>query len=95
MPDPFVVRPRGGAQAHAAPAAVVRRPRHPSLAPLAAYLDDPAVTDLFINGAAGLFVDRGDGPVAAPGWHAGEDEVRDLAVALIALGGRHLDDAKP
>src|SRR6478609_888490 len=31
--------------------------RHPSLVPFAAYLDDPAVTDLFVNGAAGLFVD--------------------------------------
>ncbi|HYP73087.1 MAG TPA: hypothetical protein VEP72_03300, partial [Microbacterium sp.] len=32
--------------------------RHPSLVPFGAYLDDPAVTDLFVNGAAGLFVDR-------------------------------------
>ncbi|MDY0910760.1 TadA family conjugal transfer-associated ATPase [Microbacterium sp. CFBP9034] len=71
------------------------RPRHPSLAPLAAYLDDPDVTDLFVNGGTGLFVDRGSGPVAAADWHAGEDEVRDLAIALIGLGGRHIDDATP
>lgn len=94
MPDPFVVRPRG-AQPLPAPAPVVRQPRHPSLAPLAAYLDDAAVTDVFVNGAAGLFVDRGSGPVAEPDWRAEEDQVRDLAVALIALGGRHLDDASP
>lgn len=72
-----------------------RWPRHPSLAGLEGYLDDPAVTDLFVNGSAGLFVDRGGGPVAEPGWRADEEDVRELAVALISLGGRHIDDAKP
>ena len=69
--------------------------RHPSLVPFAAYLDDPAVTDLFVNGAAGLFVDRGDGVVPAREWRATEQEVRDLAVSLIGYGGRHIDDAAP
>nr|WP_275403189.1 TadA family conjugal transfer-associated ATPase [Microbacterium hibisci] len=63
--------------------------------PFAMYLDDPQVTDLFVNGAAGLFVDRGAGAVAAREWRATEEEVRDLAVALIGLGGRHIDDASP
>jgi len=71
------------------------RPRHPSLEPLEGHLDDPDVTDLFVNGAAGLFVDRGDGPVRDAGWRATDEEVRDLAVALIGLGGRHIDDATP
>src|SRR5688500_1985966 len=75
----------------AAPAAVPV-PRHPVLLPLAPYLDDGAVTDLFINGSAGLFVDRGSGAQAAPEWRATEDDVRDLAVALIGAGGRHIDD---
>lgn len=74
---------------------VPRWPRHPSLAGLEGYLDDPAVTDLFVNGWAGLFVDRGSGPVAEPGWRADEEDVRELAVALISLGGRHIDDASP
>jgi pilus assembly protein CpaF len=69
--------------------------RHPSLAPFAAYLDDPTVTDLFVNGAAGLFVDRGAGAVAAREWRATEEEVRELAVSLIGHGGRHIDDAAP
>src|SRR6187431_2079943 len=69
--------------------------RHPALAPFAAYLEDPDVTDLFVNGGAGLFVDRGAGAVRAPEWRAAEEDVRELAVALIALGGRHLDDAWP
>ena len=71
------------------------RVRHPALAPFAAYLDDPDVTDLFVNGAAGLFVDRGAGAVRASEWRAAEDDVRELAVALIEVGGRHLDDAWP
>ncbi len=69
--------------------------RHAVLAPFAGYLEDPDVTDLFVNGADGLFVDRGTGAVRAPEWRAAEDDVRELAVALIALGGRHLDDAWP
>lgn len=70
-------------------------PRHPALEPLAEFLDDPDVTDIFINGAAGLFVDRGAGAIAVPQWRAAESDVRDLAVALIGLGGRHIDDAAP
>ena len=88
MPDPFVVQPRAGA---AGPA----RPRHAVLAPLSDYLDDPDVTDVFVNGGSGLFVDRGGGAVAVPGWRAAEADVRELAVALIGLGGRHIDDATP
>lgn len=66
-----------------------------ALAPFATHLADPGVTDLFVNGSAGLFVDRGAGVVAVQGWHATEEEVRDLAVDLIGAGGRHLDDASP
>lgn len=69
--------------------------RHPVLQSFGRYLDDPDVTDLFVNGDAGLFVDRGDGPRRVREWHAGESDVRDLAVALIGLGGRHIDDATP
>jgi pilus assembly protein CpaF len=96
MPEPFVVRPRGATTPGPRQAQrVAPRPRHPSLAAVAVYLDDAGVTDLFINGPAGLFVDRGSGPVAAPEWRASEEEVRELAVALIGLGGRHIDDATP
>ena len=68
-------------------------PRHPVLEPLEPFLTDPDVTDVFVNGADGLFVDRGHGAERCSAWRATEEEVRDLAVALIALGGRHLDDA--
>jgi pilus assembly protein CpaF len=75
--------------------AAARAPRHPALDPLSPYLDDPEVTDVFVNGAEGLFVDRGEGAARALHWRADEDDVRDLAIALIGLGGRHLDDATP
>jgi len=75
----------------------VRRPvpAHPALAPLAEHLADPDVTDVFVNGDAGLFVDRGRGAEPVGGWELRGDEVRDLAVALVGLGGRHVDDAHP
>lgn len=60
--------------------------------PLAEHCADDAVTDIFVNGAQGLFVDRGQGAERIDGWSASEREVRDLAVALVGLGGRHLDD---
>ena len=70
-------------------------PDHPALAPLRDVLSDPAVTDVFVNGTDGLFVDRGRGVEPVPGWRAGADELRALAVALIGVGGRHLDDGTP
>lgn len=110
MPELFVVRPRtaSGAVALAGergadrtvpgggmPGAIRRLPDHPALTPLLPHLLDPAVTDLFINGDDGLFVDRGRGAERIADWRADETEVRDLAVALIGLGGRHIDDLAP
>jgi len=91
---------RGAALGVAAGAEKAQRPAPPrdwppALAPLAEFLDDADVTDLFVNGASGLFVDRGHGAERAARWRAGETEVRELAVALIGLGGRHIDDAHP
>lgn len=107
MPQPFVVTPRGDASGASAPpasdsassAARVRPERSRSLSslpePLRSQAADPEVTDIFVHGTRGLFVDRGAGAAPVPGWRPDEDEVRDLAVALVALGGRHIDDAKP
>ncbi|WP_105567588.1 TadA family conjugal transfer-associated ATPase [Microbacterium halophytorum] len=63
--------------------------------PLAPFLRGGDVTDAFVNGADGLYVDRGGGAARVDGWRASEREVRDLAVRLIGLGGRHIDDATP
>jgi pilus assembly protein CpaF len=65
------------------------------LGPLSRFARDPAVTDLFVNGEAGLWLDAGHGLVPQPDWHSDECGIRDLAVRLIALGGRHIDEASP
>ncbi len=108
MSSAFVVEPRPGDSSIAR--AVDRRERlpsaaaamrHPALQPLVAHLaragigDLSEVTDVFVNGATGVFVDRGRGAERAGGWPAGDDDVRALAVALIGAGGRHIDDAAP
>jgi len=84
-------------KASAPPATRARRalPDHPALEPLRHLLADPDVTDVFVNGSDGLFVDRGRGVEQVAGWRAGADELRALAVALIGVGGRHLDDGAP
>lgn len=101
MASAFVVVPRESSAAAArrepTSAPVPRRqlPDDAALDPLREYLLDPDVTDVFVNGERGVFVDRGRGAEAAVGWRPNEAEVRALAVALIAVGGRHLDDATP
>lgn len=103
MSDPFVVRPRVDAVVASGPVAAApvnapaprRVPDHPAVAPLAEHLADPSVTDIFVNGAAGLFIDRGRGAERVETWRAGDETVRDLAVALVGIGGRHLDDLTP
>ncbi|MFT4258082.1 TadA family conjugal transfer-associated ATPase [Microbacterium sp.] len=93
MPEPFIIRPRGPAPSPtAAPAPLTI---DPAFGPLAPHCADDEVTDVFVNGAAGLFVDRGRGAEPVADWAASEREVRDLAVALVGLGGRHLDDQAP
>jgi len=93
MSEPFVLRPRSAVGA--ARSATAEAHLDDALGPLAEYAADARVTDLFVNGASGLFVDRGEGAVPVPQWRASEREVRDLAVALVAAGGRHLDDQSP
>ena len=65
------------------------------LGPLEPFAADGPVTDLFVNGEHGLWVDRGAGARHEPGWYADESDVRALAVRLIARGGRHVDEATP
>jgi len=65
------------------------------LGPLAEYAASGRVTDLFVNGESGLWVDAGQGLMFVPAWRCGESELRELAVHLIALGGRHIDEASP
>jgi pilus assembly protein CpaF len=99
---PFVARRPGAAQTGAALAkqpAAIRRGRgggHPAeFGPLADLVADPAVTDIFVNGREGVWVDRGDGAQPARDIRLDEAELRRLAVRLLGLGGRHIDEAAP
>ncbi|PVE94929.1 TadA family conjugal transfer-associated ATPase [Microbacterium sp. TPD7012] len=96
MADSFVIQPRGGTRSALAAAGAPERLRvDPAFGPLAEHCVDDTVTDVFVNGADGLFIDRGSGAEPVSTWRASEREVRDLAVALVGLGGRHLDDQAP
>jgi pilus assembly protein CpaF len=62
---------------------------------LAPFIADPRVTDVFVNGAHSVWVDRGAGAVLQRSVDLDEQSVRDLAVRLMALGGRHIDETTP
>ncbi|PCE14787.1 pilus assembly protein CpaF [Microbacterium sp. SZ1] len=95
MSHRFVIEPRDAVTHPGVGEASTRAPLDPAFGPLAEFCADGDVTDVFVNGSLGLFVDRGRGTEAVQGWRASEREVRDLAVALVGLGGRHLDDQAP
>ncbi|MES1170465.1 MAG: hypothetical protein ABUL47_07245, partial [Leifsonia sp.] len=64
--------------------------------PLAPYLLHDGVTDLFITAGGELWADGGErGLRRIDGWCSDERTTRDLAVRLVASGGRHLDEATP
>lgn len=87
--DPFAAPPEGtsGGAAGQIPAAEL-------LAELVPFVT-PQTTDLLLNGPE-LWRDEGRGLVRQTGWpRLPEERTRELAVRLIARGGRHLDDASP
>ncbi|WP_151952537.1 TadA family conjugal transfer-associated ATPase [Brevibacterium sp. Marseille-P9724] len=63
--------------------------------PLQSLLDEPDVTDVFVNSPQDVWIDRGSGLTPVPLSLGTEDDVRALAVRLAALGGRRLDDSQP
>ncbi|MBC7724934.1 MAG: TadA family conjugal transfer-associated ATPase [Burkholderiaceae bacterium] len=63
--------------------------------PLASLVAEAEVTDVFLNGAGGTWVDRGSGPIRVDGLRLDEAAARSLAVRLVGLGGRHIDEATP
>jgi len=67
-----------------------------ALGPLASIVGAADVTDVFVNGPGPVWVDRGAGAAPHPSVRiAGEADARRLATHLIALGGRHVDEATP
>lgn len=64
--------------------------------PLAPYLLRAGVTDLFVTASGELWSDGPpDGLRREDGWRADRQTARELAVRLIAAGGRHIDEATP
>jgi pilus assembly protein CpaF len=63
--------------------------------PLAVFVADPDVTDVFLNPDGSVWTDRGAGAHAEPGVRVPAGEARELAIRLVAAGGRHLDEATP
>jgi pilus assembly protein CpaF len=63
--------------------------------PLAAFLQDPDVTDVLVNGPGPVWVDRGAGVRRTPVVIGEERSLRRLAQRLVAACGRRLDDAMP
>ncbi|MFP5367999.1 MAG: ATPase, T2SS/T4P/T4SS family, partial [Actinomycetes bacterium] len=65
------------------------------LGPLQRFAEDPAVTDILVNGPGDVWVDNGGGLVRTGLTFPGDADVRALAVRLVGAGGRRLDDGNP
>ncbi|MBH0117374.1 TadA family conjugal transfer-associated ATPase [Salinibacterium sp. NG253] len=63
--------------------------------PLAPYVGRPNTTDVFVNGAQNVWIDRGGGLEFVGDVGMTEADLRALAIRLINLGGRHVDEATP
>jgi pilus assembly protein CpaF len=63
--------------------------------PLDPLLALPDVTDVLVNGAAEVWIDRGNGLELTDLGFADDETVRRLAQRLAASAGRRLDDASP
>ncbi|WRH26537.1 TadA family conjugal transfer-associated ATPase [Arthrobacter sp. JZ12] len=65
------------------------------LGPLQRFAEDPAVTDILVNGPGAVWVDDGNGLHRTDLTFPTDAEVRALATRLVAAGGRRLDDGSP
>jgi len=66
-----------------------------ALGPLAQFVEDPRVTDIFVLGDGGVHVDTGSGVYPVVGARLSRETGIELARRLIELGGRHVDEATP
>ncbi len=62
---------------------------------LSPLISDPTVTDIFVNGDRGVWVDRGCGPVREDKFSFTSQQIHELIIRLISLGNRHIDEATP
>jgi pilus assembly protein CpaF len=63
--------------------------------PLDGLLSEPGITDILVNGANEVYVDRGSGLERVALRTGDESAVRRLATRLAAAAGRRLDDTTP
>ncbi|MGH3506442.1 MAG: TadA family conjugal transfer-associated ATPase [Nocardioidaceae bacterium] len=63
--------------------------------PLDPLLTEPGVTDVLVNGADHVYIDRGGGLELTDVRFTDDEAVRRLAQRLAAMAGRRLDDASP
>jgi pilus assembly protein CpaF len=92
-----VLRAAGEVLGHGAAFALGARARAEILGagPLQALLEAPDVTDVLVNGGAGVWVDKGRGLELWSELRLEEGSTRALAVRLAAACGQRLDDASP
>lgn len=62
---------------------------------LEAYVSEAGVSDVFVNPDGTVWRDRAAGVEQVEGIRIPADEARELAIRLVALGGRHVDEATP
>jgi len=62
---------------------------------LAEVVGRAGVTDVFVNPDGTVWADDGSGSAPVAGMRLPPDEARELAVRLVSLGGRHVDEATP
>ncbi|MEO5920181.1 MAG: TadA family conjugal transfer-associated ATPase [Pseudolysinimonas sp.] len=62
---------------------------------LARLIRQPETTDVFVNPGGAVWAHREGGASAVEGLRIPGAEARELAVRLIAAGGRHVDEATP
>ncbi|MET3901980.1 TadA family conjugal transfer-associated ATPase [Paenarthrobacter sp. 4246] len=65
------------------------------LGPLQQLAQNPAVTDIFVNGPNSVWLDRGQGLERSSVHFDTEQQIRSLASRLVSAGGRRLDDGSP
>jgi pilus assembly protein CpaF len=98
-PHRFAARRPGTLLVDAAPGQPIQPPGYTrevaDFGELSSLVADDAVTDVFVNGSSRVWVDRGNGIESRPPLGIDEVGLRDLAVRLIGLGGRHIDEATP